>query len=152
MKTDERGFVVVDERQASSNPRIFAAGDVTGGPQYVYVAAATGRAAALNATAAAGARPAVVDYTGMPGVVFTRPQLGSAGLTEAQAPVRRSGRTRPRTCRVACCRPPAGRSRHRNPRHAAVIPLWGFPLRANQVPEANPAGGIRSCGCGFQTA
>ncbi|WP_298800956.1 mercury(II) reductase [Pseudonocardia sp. 73-21] len=85
VKTDGRGFVVVDERQASSNPRIFAAGDVAGGPQYVYVAAATGRAAALNATAAAGARPAVVDYTGMPGVVFTRPQLGSAGLTEAQA-------------------------------------------------------------------
>lgn len=85
VKTDERGFVVVNERQATSNPRIFAAGDVTGGPQYVYVAAATGRAAALNATGAAGEHPAVVDYTGLPGVVFTRPQLGSAGLTEARA-------------------------------------------------------------------
>ena len=85
VKTDERGFVVVNEEQATSNPRIFAAGDVSGGPQYVYVAAATGRAAALNATDAAGPRPAVVDYTGMPSVVFTRPQLGSAGLTEAQA-------------------------------------------------------------------
>jgi mercuric reductase len=85
VKTDERGFVVVNEQQATSNPRIFAAGDVSGGPQYVYVAAATGRAAALNATDAAGPRPAVVDYTGMPGVVFTRPQLGSAGPTQAQA-------------------------------------------------------------------
>lgn len=85
VKTDDRGFVTVNEQQATSNPRIFAAGDVSGGPQYVYVAAATGRVAALNATGAAGSRPAVVDYTGMPAVVFTRPQLGSAGLTEAQA-------------------------------------------------------------------
>lgn len=85
VKTDERGFVVVNDQQGTSNPAVFAAGDVSGAPQYVYVAAATGRAAALNATGAAGARPATVDYTGMPAVVFTRPQLASAGLTEAQA-------------------------------------------------------------------
>jgi mercuric reductase len=85
VKTDDRGFVLVDEQQRSSNPRIFAAGDVSGAPQYVYVAAATGRVAALNATVSAGSRPATVDYTGLPGVVFTRPQLASAGLTEAQA-------------------------------------------------------------------
>ncbi|MGD9989023.1 mercury(II) reductase [Pseudonocardia sp.] len=85
VKTDDRGFVVVDAQQATSNPRIYAAGDVSGAPQYVYVAAATGRVAALNATGAAGSRPATVDFTGMPGVVFTRPQLGTAGLTEAQA-------------------------------------------------------------------
>src|SRR5699024_8853122 len=45
---DERGFIVVDEAQRTSNPRIYAAGDVSGAPQYVYVAAAGGRAAALN--------------------------------------------------------------------------------------------------------
>ncbi len=85
VKTDDGGFVLVDEAQRSSNPRIFAAGDVAGAPQYVYVAAATGRAAALNATGSAGPSPATVDYTGMPAVVFTRPQLASAGLTEAEA-------------------------------------------------------------------
>lgn len=85
VKTDQGGFVVVDAAGRSSNPRVFAAGDVSGAPQYVYVAAATGRAAALNATESAGPRPATVDYTGLPAVVFTRPQLGSAGLTEAQA-------------------------------------------------------------------
>ncbi|MEJ7704371.1 MAG: FAD-dependent oxidoreductase [Geodermatophilaceae bacterium] len=85
MKTDERGFVVVDEQQRTSNPRIFAAGDVTGGPQFVYVAAATGKAAALNAINTTGQPPVTVDYTGLPAVVFTRPQLASAGLTEAQA-------------------------------------------------------------------
>lgn len=85
VRADERGFVVVDEHQRTSHPRILAAGDGSGTPQYVYVAAATGRVAALNATGAAGGRPATVDYTGMPSVVFTRPQLASTGLTEAAA-------------------------------------------------------------------
>ena len=95
---DEAGFVMVDERQATSNPHVYAAGDVTGGPQYVYVAAAGGRVAARNAAAAMTAQDAVtddaadccpptasrVDYTGLPAVVFTCPQLASAGMTEAE--------------------------------------------------------------------
>ncbi len=81
VKTDDRGFIVVDAHQRTSNPRVFAAGDVTGGPQYVYVAAAQGRVAAANAFGASD----TVDYTGLPAVMFTRPQLASAGLTEAQA-------------------------------------------------------------------
>lgn len=78
---DERGFIAVDGRQQTSNPRVWAAGDVTGAPQFVYVAAETGRAAAVNAL---GGKHEV-DYTGLPAVIFTRPQLASAGLTEAQA-------------------------------------------------------------------
>ena len=84
--TDERGFVVIDEHQRTTNPRIYAAGDVAGTPQFVYVAAAAGRVAATNALAAgSAATSASVDYTGLPAVVFTRPQLASAGLTEEQA-------------------------------------------------------------------
>jgi mercuric reductase len=81
VKTDERGFIVVDAHQRTTNPRIFAAGDVSGAPQYVYVAAQTGHAAAAGALGA----PTTVDYRGLPGVTFTTPQLGSAGLTEEQA-------------------------------------------------------------------
>jgi mercuric reductase len=81
VKTDERGFVTVDAHQRTSNPRIFAAGDVSGAPQYVYVAAQTGHVAAASALG----EPAVVDYRGLPGVTFTTPQLASAGLTEEQA-------------------------------------------------------------------
>jgi mercuric reductase len=81
VETDQRGFVTVDERQRSSNPRVFAAGDVSGAPQYVYVAAQTGRAAAANALGA----DERVDYAGLPGVTFTTPQIASAGLTEEQA-------------------------------------------------------------------
>lgn len=83
VEVDERGFINVDNHQRTSNPRIWAAGDVSGAPQFVYVAAATGRVAALNALGKRSA--AQVDYTGLPAVVFTRPQLASAGLSEAQA-------------------------------------------------------------------
>ncbi|PZF88377.1 mercury(II) reductase [Micromonospora deserti] len=86
VRMDERGFVIVDEAQRTTNPRVYAAGDVTGAPQYVYVAAATGRVAAVNALADdTGRARARVDFTGLPSVVFTRPQLASAGLTEADA-------------------------------------------------------------------
>jgi len=79
--TDERGFVTVDGQQRTTNPRVFAAGDVCGAPQYVYVAAQTGRAAAAGALG----QPTTLDYRGLPGVTFTTPQIASAGLTEQQA-------------------------------------------------------------------
>ena len=81
IKVDARGFVVVDASQRTSNPRVWAAGDVSGAPQYVYVAAATGRVAAANALGG----DSKVDWTGLPQVTFTRPQIGAAGLTEQQA-------------------------------------------------------------------
>jgi mercuric reductase len=81
VKTDERGFVVVDDNQRTTNPRIFAAGDVSGAPQYVYVAAQTGHVAAAGALG----QPSTVDYRGLPAVTFTTPQIASAGLTERTA-------------------------------------------------------------------
>lgn len=82
VKLDERGFVAVDEELRTSNPAIFAAGDVIGGPQYVYVAAAQGNLAAENALTDAHRH---MDYTGLPSVIFTDPALASAGMTEAEA-------------------------------------------------------------------
>ena len=79
--TDERGFIIVDTQQRTTNPAVFAAGDVTDAPQYVYVAAMAGKIAARNAL---GQREHV-DYTGLPSVLFTSPQLASAGITEAEA-------------------------------------------------------------------
>jgi len=81
VKTDDRGFLLVDDHQRTSNDRIWAAGDVSGAPQYVYVAAQTGHVAAANAFG----EPQTMDYRGLPGVTFTTPQLASAGLTEEQA-------------------------------------------------------------------
>ncbi len=82
VKTGNRGEIVVDERLRSSNPRVWAAGDVTGGPQFVYVAAAQGALIADNALSGADR---TLDYTALPRVTFTSPQIASVGLTDARA-------------------------------------------------------------------
>src|SRR6266540_1518294 len=82
VKVGERGEVVVDERLRTHNPRVWAAGDVTGAPQYVYVAAAHGSLVADNALDGAGR---TLDYRHLPRVTFTSPQLAAVGLTDAQA-------------------------------------------------------------------
>jgi mercuric reductase len=82
VKTGSRGEIVVDDHLRSTNPRIWAAGDVSGGPQYVYVAAAQGGLVTDNALAGADR---TLDYTHLPAVTFTTPSLASAGMTEAAA-------------------------------------------------------------------
>jgi mercuric reductase len=82
VKVDASGAVVVDAHLRTDNPRIWAAGDVTGAPQYVYVAAAHGGIVADNALAG-GDR--MVDYRALPRVTFTGPAVAAVGLTEAQA-------------------------------------------------------------------
>ena len=81
VKTGGRGEIVTDQFGRTANPRIWAAGDVTGGPQFVYVAAAQGSTAAANALQDAGR---AVDYAALPQVTFTSPAIASAGLTEAE--------------------------------------------------------------------
>ncbi|HWI06384.1 MAG TPA: mercury(II) reductase [Solirubrobacteraceae bacterium] len=76
------GAVVVDADMSTANPRIWGAGDVTGHPQFVYVAAKHGGLVVDNAFDAAGRR---IDYSGLPRITFTNPTIASAGLTEAQA-------------------------------------------------------------------
>jgi len=83
VETDARGAVLVDQYQRSSVPSIYAAGDVTNQPQFVYVAAAAGAAAAQNALGD-GDR-ATLDFSNLPRIIFTRPQIAAAGLTEQQA-------------------------------------------------------------------
>jgi mercuric reductase len=77
-----RGEVVIDDDMSTGNRRIWAAGDVTGPPQFVYVAAKQGALAVENAFAGAGRR---IDYSAMPRITFTSPTIASAGLTEAEA-------------------------------------------------------------------
>lgn len=75
------GEVVVNDRLASSNPRIWAAGDVTGHRQFVYVAASHGALVVDNAFNGADR---VVDYAHLPRVTFTSPAVGAVGMTEQQ--------------------------------------------------------------------
>ena len=82
VKLTPQGFVEVDRTLRTSNPDIYAAGDVTGGPGFVYVAAAGGRVAAENALLDQNRE---LDLSAVPSVTFTSPQVGSVGLTEAKA-------------------------------------------------------------------
>ena len=76
------GGIQVDEHLRTTNPVIYAAGDVTGRHQFVYMAAYGARLAALNALNSDTHR---YDAAAMPMVTFTDPQIASVGLTEAAA-------------------------------------------------------------------
>ena len=76
------GEVLVDDDMSTGNPRVWAAGDVTGHPQFVYVAAKQGAIAVENAFDRAGRR---IDYSALPRITFTSPTIASAGMTEAEA-------------------------------------------------------------------
>ncbi len=82
IETGNTGAITVDGYLRTTNPRVFAAGDVTGSPQFVYVSAYEGAMAVDNALLDAGRE---VDIRGLPRVTFTLPQVASAGITEAQA-------------------------------------------------------------------
>jgi mercuric reductase len=82
VELDERGELVLDETLRTTNPNVLAAGDVTGAPQFVYVAAAQGTLAATNAFTPAGRK---MDYTALPRVTFTTPNIAAVGLTDEQA-------------------------------------------------------------------
>lgn len=81
VQLNERGAIVIDSRMRTSAPDIFAAGDCTDRPQFVYVAAAAGTRAALNMTG----EEATLDLTAMPAVIFTDPQVATVGVSEAEA-------------------------------------------------------------------
>ena len=76
-----QGNIVIDNHMRTCAPGIYAAGDCTDQPQFVYVAAAAGTRAAINMTDG----EAVLDLTAMPTVVFTDPQVATVGLSEAEA-------------------------------------------------------------------
>lgn len=86
VKLGERGEVLVDDYLRTSNPRIYAAGDVTMGPQFVYVAAHEGWVAAENAVHGSNQKR---DLSVVPAVIFTNPSVATVGLTEKAA--RRQG-------------------------------------------------------------
>lgn len=82
--TAASGAVLVDERLRTNVPHIYAVGDCTSLPQFVYVAAAAGTRAAINMTGG----EATLDLSTMPAVAFTDPQVAWVGLSEAQARAR----------------------------------------------------------------
>ncbi|CAA6693696.1 MULTISPECIES: NAD(P)/FAD-dependent oxidoreductase [unclassified Lentimonas] len=81
IKTLPSGHINCNAMQLTSNPRVYACGDVAGPHEIVHVAIMQGETAAKHATN----RPAErVDYDSLCGVVFTDPQIGVVGLSEKQ--------------------------------------------------------------------
>ena len=84
VELSRQGNIVIDNYMHTSAPNIYAAGDCTDQPQFVYVAAAAGTRAAINMTGG----EAALDLTAMPTVVFTDPQVATVGISEAEAHLR----------------------------------------------------------------
>jgi pyruvate/2-oxoglutarate dehydrogenase complex dihydrolipoamide dehydrogenase (E3) component len=74
--------ITVDQRLRSSNRRVFAIGDVAGGPQFTHIA---GYHAGIVIRNALFGLPAKVDYAALPWVTYADPELAHVGLTEAAA-------------------------------------------------------------------
>eukprot|EP00903_Cladosiphon_okamuranus_P003724 g3722.t1 len=80
--TKKSGHIEVDGMQRTANPRIYAAGDVAGPYEIVHLAIMQGEVAAGHA---AGKSVEPVDYDKKTGVVFTDPQIATAGVSLAEA-------------------------------------------------------------------
>ncbi len=79
---DSRGFIRVSPTLQTTRPGVWAAGDVLGQNMFVYTAAYEGALAVENMLTKADR---VVDYTALPWVIFTDPQVAGVGLDERQA-------------------------------------------------------------------
>ena len=77
VQTDDRGFVVVDKHLRTTNPQVWAAGDVSGHPQFTHVAGVHGSTAATNAVL--GLRRSA-EVTAVPRVTYTSPEIASVGV------------------------------------------------------------------------
>jgi len=79
----DRGFIMTNEWMETTEPGIYAIGDIVGGlPQLAHVGAMSGLVVAAK-MAGKYARPVRRDR--IPGCTYCDPQIGSVGLTEAQA-------------------------------------------------------------------
>ncbi len=78
---NQRGFIDVDDKMATSVPHLWAIGDATGKMMLAHAASAQGIVAVENMCD----RPATVDYQSIPAAAFTHPEVSFVGLTEPQA-------------------------------------------------------------------
>ncbi len=80
--TMDRGWVLTDERLRTNVPGIFAVGDIVPGLQLAHRGFQQG---IFVAEEIAGLAPLVIDELGIPRVTYCEPEIGSIGMTEAQA-------------------------------------------------------------------
>ncbi|WP_214881782.1 MULTISPECIES: dihydrolipoyl dehydrogenase [unclassified Exiguobacterium] len=81
VKISDRGIIEIDDQCKTSNENIYAIGDIVPGPPLAHKASYEAK---IAAEAAAG-KPAYLDYSAIPAVVFTDPELATVGYTEPLA-------------------------------------------------------------------
>jgi len=81
IKVDAKGHVLVDKQMRTSNPKVFAVGDVASPPYLAHKATREG----LIAAGVISGHPMEADYRALPSAVFTDPEIAMVGGTEAQA-------------------------------------------------------------------
>jgi dihydrolipoamide dehydrogenase len=81
IKTDNRGFVIVNKKMQTSIPNIYAIGDVTGGLLLAHKASHEG----IIAAEAIGGSTTGADWKAVPYAVFTNPEIAGVGMTEKEA-------------------------------------------------------------------
>ncbi|HOK29761.1 MAG TPA: dihydrolipoyl dehydrogenase [bacterium] len=81
IKTNNRGYIEVDEYLKTNVPNIYAIGDVTGIALFAHLASHQGIIAIENILG----KKKSIDYNAVPRATFCEPQIGSVGLTEGQA-------------------------------------------------------------------
>lgn len=77
IETDPRGFVVVDAHLRTTNAHVWAAGDLTGHPQFTHLAGVHASTAATNAVLGLRRK---VSLSALPRVTFTHPEVAAVGL------------------------------------------------------------------------
>ena len=85
VQTSPKGYVTVDSQLRTSNPHVFAIGDVVGQPFLAHKATMEG----LTAAEVIGGENVEVDYPAMPSAIFTEPEIATVGLMEHQAAAER---------------------------------------------------------------
>ncbi len=80
-KVTDRGFIEVDRKMRTSDPKIFAIGDVVGNPMLAHKATREAKVAVGTILG----EPAEFDSIAIPSVVYTDPEIAWCGLTETQA-------------------------------------------------------------------
>ena len=78
---DDYGFIKIDEQQRTTDQRIFAVGDVTGGVMLAHKAVRQGRVAAETISG----RKSAFDVRAIPALIHTDPQIAWCGLSEEDA-------------------------------------------------------------------
>ncbi len=82
VKVDQKGRIVVNNRMQTSIPNIYAIGDCTNTPNYLYTTVKEAKIAANNAF---NNTKQTIEYKSLPWVVFTNPEIAGAGVNEIDA-------------------------------------------------------------------